>query len=179
MKNNSDEIILLAIDPSLASTGYACINRQGILQVGRIKSKEKNKIKRLVALQKEMKQLLSILKPTHVIYEGYSKRIINPNTSLGLAEGGGVFKAEMYKQGVKELLIVPPKTLKLWVTGSGNADKPKMAQAALTRWEFKAKCNDEVDAYCLLQFGRAAYRLVRSRSRDLFKKCELITVNEI
>lgn len=53
--------------------------------------------------------------------------------------------------------------LKLWATGSGAADKPAMAAAALRRWpelvRGKNLGDDAIDALCLLQWARETIKI--------------------
>lgn len=52
--------------------------------------------------------------------------------------------------------------LKLWTTGAGNATKEMMAAAAAKRWPWlnTDRLDDNgVDAVCLLQWAREAYRI--------------------
>jgi crossover junction endodeoxyribonuclease RuvC len=71
---------------------------------------------------------------------------------------------EMYRRGVR-WTDVPPPVLKKWITGKGNADKKKMAQAVCEKWQFVSKSDDVVDAYAL---ARLAQRLAEVNAE--FKK---------
>ncbi len=60
-------------------------------------------------------------------------------------------------QHLTPLLLVAPTTLKKFVTGRGNADKPAMVAAIVRQWggELPAEANtDELEAYALARLGR-------------------------
>lgn len=60
---------------------------------------------------------------------------------------------QLWKSG-KKFVIVPPNTLKLFVSGKGNSDKDTMVIATTKLWpEFGAKNNNESDAVGLYQMG--------------------------
>ena len=74
-----------------------------------------------------------------------------------IGELGGILKLLAWEQGVN-LLIVPPSTLKQFITGKGNATKPEMSQALATKYNYDVVQNDECDALCLLLMGDAYLR---------------------
>lgn len=51
--------------------------------------------------------------------------------------------------------MVPPTTLKKFVTGKGNAEKSLMIREVYKRWGFDAADDNQADAVGLLQVGRA------------------------
>jgi Holliday junction resolvasome RuvABC endonuclease subunit len=56
------------------------------------------------------------------------------------------------------IINVAPTTLKKFVTGSGAADKVKMALAVSRKWKREFKNDNETDAYALWQYGCAVSR---------------------
>lgn len=53
------------------------------------------------------------------------------------------------------VIVVPPTTLKKFVTGKGNAEKSLMIREVYKRWGFDAADDNQADAVGLLQVGRA------------------------
>lgn len=142
---------VLGIDPSLNSTGYCELLDDGKLGAyGTLKSKEKGLV-RLEKLYRYMQLLLSLLKPKLIACEAYSFGSVGQVFQIG--EGGGVFRLAFQQAGYVEgnnLFFVPPKSLKLYIAGSGNADKDQMIKAIRKRWGIDfGKKNDEADAYAL------------------------------
>lgn len=64
----------------------------------------------------------------------------------------GYLKLLMWQNGVP-YLVVPPTTLKKYVTGKGNAPKEVMMMTVLKRWGYEAESNDRADAYALARFA--------------------------
>ena len=63
----------------------------------------------------------------------------------------------VYRASIR-LLIVPPSTLKKFVTGSGVAPKNKMMLGVYKKWGVEFETDDEADAYAL---ARAADMVLR------------------
>lgn len=62
----------------------------------------------------------------------------------------------------RPLAVVPPAVLKKWITGSGNADKYAVIQAAAKRWPQTAplRSPDEADALVLASIGLHALNVL-------------------
>lgn len=68
---------------------------------------------------------------------------------------------------------VNPTLLKLWATGSGNADKASMIMYARLRWPLEGVlCDDEADALWLADIGKAITRgrKIDGRERAILAK---------
>lgn len=154
---------ILAIDPSLTSTGYAYGGIGSRAAVGTIVPRKMTGLFRLAYLRAEVEKLITLAWPDLVAYEGYAMSRF-ANRAFDLGELGGVLKSTVYAYRIP-LLIVPPSCLKLYATGRGNADKPMvMAEMAKRRGRLFAS-DDEADAYALwLMGGEVLDR--RSRVRD-------------
>jgi Holliday junction resolvasome RuvABC endonuclease subunit len=50
-------------------------------------------------------------------------------------------------------IFISPKSLKLFVTGSGKSDKKIMRECCVKRWKYEGKDNNLVDAFCLAMSG--------------------------
>ncbi len=82
--------------------------------------------RRLMKIVEEIVEIIDKHKPTHICMEGMSYR----SRSQTLFELGGLshmLRLNFINKGV-EFIIIPPKTLKKYFTGSGNADKLLMIE---------------------------------------------------
>jgi crossover junction endodeoxyribonuclease RuvC len=91
--------------------------------------------------------------------EGYEAAVIE-GYSFGsqagrevLGELGGIARLAIYQLGVM-LVVIPPKLLKKYVTGSGNAGKDEVIAAAIRNFGFEGISNNEADAYMLRCMAR-------------------------
>lgn len=163
---------MLAIDPSLTSSGYA-FRRDEDLAVGRIMPKTLRGCPRLNFIQKTFLELVERSEPEAIILEGYSMG--SHGRVFDIGELGGVLKLIAFQHEL-EVLIVPPATLKKWVTGKGNANKKQMIAAVKKKWKVEFKSNDECDAVALLHFGEFYYEQKHKRRkseaiREMLGKC--------
>jgi Holliday junction resolvasome RuvABC endonuclease subunit len=71
---------------------------------------------------------------------------------IELAELGGIIRHQLHCAG-QPWIEVPPATLKIYATGSGNADKTGMVVAARERLAYGGIQADEADALWLRAFG--------------------------
>lgn len=143
---------VLGIDPSLTCSGYSrrlC----GDLDTGRVKTTNKRGPDRLYYIRSAIRRIVREEKPDLVVYEGYSMGS-RGNNMFNIGEMGGVVLLELWEQGI-DVLIVPPKTLKLVTAGSGNADKDQMIQAVFDLFGVHIASHDEADAFALMAFGEA------------------------
>lgn len=86
------------------------------------------------------------------VIEGYAMGAKTHTHDLG--EAGAMLKTAIYEAGI-DLLIVPPATLKKFITGSGNGKKQVMMVEALSRYHVKITDDNICDAFCLTHFGEA------------------------
>ena len=166
-------VIMLAIDPSLTSSGYAYWHDEQ-LAVGRIMPKTLRGTQRLKFIQSTFTKLVERAEPEILILEGYSMGSRHGKT-FDIGELGGMFKLEAYQYRM-QTLIVPPSTLKKWVTGKGNADKKAMKAAVRKKWKYDFKSDDECDAVALLYFGEFYFKYKNRRRkspeiREMLAKC--------
>jgi crossover junction endodeoxyribonuclease RuvC len=80
------------------------------------------------------------------------------DTSLRLAELHGVVKHWLYVQGIPYVDVKPPQ-IKMWLTGTGNADKTAVKAAAIAEYGGLVHIDDhnQADAVGLLTLALAAY----------------------
>lgn len=136
---------LVGLDLSLTATGVA--SRLGVttLKPGALRGME-----RLAWIRQRVELAVKGLDPQDwadlVAIEGYA--FGRPNQASHLGELGGVIRMYLHEQAVP-FVDIPPKSLKLYATGRGNAGKPEMLGAAIRRLDFGGSDDNEVDALWL------------------------------
>jgi crossover junction endodeoxyribonuclease RuvC len=155
-------MVILGIDPSLASTGWAILQKTGdnykYLASGTFTTKPKqDTIDRLNTIRINFETLLQTHKPQVIIIEeNYIS--INPQGSIKLALARGVILSVMlnYKSNAKlDVLLhqTTPAFVKKAITGSGAADKTqveKMIKIIIPQLNnVPALTNDETDAIAI------------------------------
>lgn len=130
---------IVALDLSLTSTGWACVEG-----VGTFTTKERG----LQRLQRLREQILTLAGPTTDVaaIEGYA--FGRPNGMAALGELGGVVRLALYEHDIT-IVDVPPASLKKYATGKGNANKELMLVEAVRRLGYAGSNNDEADALWL------------------------------
>lgn len=81
--------------------------------------------------------------------EGYG---FNTQKGHSLGELGGLLQFTLYRAGWT-IVLVPPATLKKFVSGKGGADKALMLREVFRRWGYEATNDNDCDAFSLLAFG--------------------------
>lgn len=89
-----------------------------------------------------------------IVLEGYSHGAKFGREQAG--ELGWAVKRTVYDVFGKTPLIVPPTSLKKFVTGKGTAKKNEMLLGVFKRWGVEFSDDNQADAYALEQFGIAA-----------------------
>jgi len=145
---------VMGIDPSLTSTGIAVISG-GSLYVQNITTKAKG-MGRLAFLRDTIMDRVEITKPDIIMLEGYSFASRGRGT-FSLGELGGVLRLALYEAD-QPVHVLSPNSLKLFVTGKGNANKTAVSLALMKRWKVELDQEDQADATGLAL--AAAYHLM-------------------
>lgn len=149
--------IIVGIDPSLTATAVCpySLSRADQPRINVFSSKPavglRNRIARYNTLADQVLAVVLLARPHAVFIEGPSFGS-RGNATLNLAEYRGVLSAALInaKQTVYE---IPPSTLKLFITGKGNANKTAMITACVKRYGVTYETDDEYDAYGLCRLG--------------------------
>lgn len=157
---------IIGVDASLTSTGYA-YQLRGKLFCGRIRPDDLRGVERLHAVARVMENHFSLASAEVLCIEGYSMGSPRGGTgrAFSIGELGGVLKLVAKKRSMA-VVVVPPKTLKVFATGNGNATKDDMVKAARGTWGLTSNAHDEADALALLKIGEALYSLRKRRLYD-------------
>lgn len=74
------------------------------------------------------------------------------NRLADLSEIGGVLKVELHDAGIP-FIVVPPKSLKKFVTGKGDASKDRVMQFVFQRYDYRTDNDNIADAVGLAKFA--------------------------
>lgn len=99
-----------------------------------------------------------------VVMEGYANGAKFGRELAG--ELGGVVKLVVLDTIKQTPLIVPPTSLKKFVTGKGNAKKNEMLLGVYKQWGVEFSDDNQADAYALEKFGLAYLDVVANGAFD-------------
>lgn len=142
-------MIVAGLDPSLRSTGVVLLGEHGSLLARAIVPPSRGPA-RFSYIRDELFELLERHSVRRLAIEGHAFGSRDAHV-LERAELGGVLRLSMWERGIA-YVEVPPKTLKKYASGNGNADKDEVKRAVTDRWGFTDPCDDVVDAYVLARF---------------------------
>lgn len=158
-------MIILGIDPGLATMGYGVINavkgNYTVIDYGAvITPKDCTLPQRLKQLEEGVEELIATFKPDNIAIEElfFSKNI---TTGIPVAEARGVILLTAVKSLGDEVYEYTPNQIKQAVTGYGGADKIQMQQMVqvLLRLKSVPRPDDAADALavaiCHAQTSRA------------------------
>lgn len=91
-----------------------------------------------------------------IAIEGYAMQTKFGREIAG--ELGGMTRVAVVRELRKVPLIVPPTSLKKFVTDSGQATKQDMIDGVEAKWGLRMKTHDRADAYGLAQMAKASMR---------------------
>lgn len=119
-------MIILGIDPGLATMGWGVINTDGsrlsIINYGTVITKPKMLFQdRLVKISEDVKELLTLYKPEEIVFEElFFSRNVTTALAVGAARGVAITSAAQYTD---KLFEYTPMQIKQAVVGYGAADK--------------------------------------------------------
>ncbi len=145
-------MIILGIDPGLATMGYGAIEYDrgnfAVIDYGVVTTpKDCTLPNRLLQLEDGVTELISTFKPDNIAIEElfFSKNI---TTGIPVAEARGVILLTAVKQLGDEVYEYTPNQIKQAITGYGGADKMQMQHMiqALLRLKSIPRPDDAADA---------------------------------
>ena len=143
---------LLGIDFSLTKSGIAEMTN-GKIETSTIEPNMPNgAMKRAIWIVDRVQEICKRQRPDVVIMEDYAFGA-KGQALTQIHECVGIIKYLFIQNNIK-LVLIPPTTLKKFVTGSGRAKKPEMCASIKERWgrHFdEKKENDMADAFALVQ----------------------------
>ena len=147
-------MIVIGIDQSYTGFGYCT---DGVSKKkGFPLSKYQNEVHRLFEIREWFRDWLQDQLSDNmidlIVMEGYANAAKFGREAAG--ELGGQVKTVIWEEWGGAPLIVPPTSLKKFVTGSGAAKKNTMLMGVYKQWGVEFSDDNQADAYALEQFGR-------------------------
>lgn len=161
---------ILGTDPSLIHTGFYILDTENILKnavCGTIESKEKG-IKRLLEIEEGIQDQL-LIKIDLAVMEKYMY-FPKYGSSIGNIELGSILKRLFYKWNV-HLVLVAPKTLKKFITGSGKSKKNEILKRAYQKWNIDLG-EHITEAFALAKIGEMVLKKDDKQYMNNLKKYE-------
>lgn len=160
MKDSPKMSVIIGLDISLSSPGWCRLDTEtGVMTFGTLNYSKLTGMTRIAAA---VKDLVEYCRPADlVVAEGLSMGLPmgkgGPFVPQGRSDLIGltyILRLWVWKNG-PPMLLVPPKTLKKWASGNGNAPKGIMIRVAAQRWGVQVEDDNQADAVALAEFGRA------------------------
>lgn len=146
----------LGIDQSLRSTGVAVLSQEKVEYTGTVTPKKLTGVSRLAFIRDALWEILvRFPNVSFAALEGYAYDV-GAGRVFELGEAGGMVQLVLH-DSVIPFVVVPPASLKQFVSGNGASDKEAMSAAVFSKWKIKIKQNDECDAFGLAQVAKAMY----------------------
>lgn len=140
--------MIIGLDLSLTATGFAALSADGC----KLTTIEPKGVDGEARLDVILDALLSrIPMDAVVVIEGLSFGKALPS-AFERAALHWMVRCEL-KRAKMRFFICPPTTLKLFVTGKGNAEKSMMLREVWKRWNVDAKDDNQADAAALAYLG--------------------------
>lgn len=151
-------MFITGIDLSLTGTGVVVLKNDGIMDF-LIKSKPTEKkrpideIERIVLIKNQIIDILKKYPPELVVIEGLAFGVRNATSLVQLA-GLNYFIREYLWQNNIKFIIIPPTSLKKFITGHGLAKKDEMMMVVHEKYGVSFLDDNTNDAFCLAVAGR-------------------------
>lgn len=147
-------MVVMGIDPSLTSLGLA-YRKKGRIMARAIRVPDRG-YARLHKIITTVSTYIDEVMPTMIAYEDYAMNNKNQQGRFDIPELGGALKFMLWSRGI-DILLVPPRTLKLHIAGSGKAEKTEIADALHNRFNTSVllplASHDQYDAAGLMVTG--------------------------
>lgn len=157
------------MDISLTRPAFVVVDRvgdclfQGIpKRIGKMRG-----MARIAYAREYLKLVLQKYPPSMIAIEGYSFGSIGRQAAAG--EMCGTLKMVIHDTPLSKPLIIPPTTLKKYVTGHGNSAKSGMLKGVFVRWNFDTEDDDIADAYSLAMTVRDYYNRMHGGPKPSIK----------
>lgn len=144
---------VLGIDPGLGIIGFALLEAGVLLDYGVIRTEKQDLAHRLYEIQQDIDSLCADLRPDVAIVEELVF-VQNVTTGMLVAQARGVILSILAKHGVP-VKMVSAKEAKKSLTGSGNATKRDIQEAAKRLYNLKElpQPDDAADAIAIAACG--------------------------
>lgn len=160
------ELISVGCDFGLVKSGIVVLNdRYEIESQNLIRVKTKG-AERLCDIERSFESILAPYAPCdlNIFLEGYAYGARYQRESL--AELGGVMRRYLHLAELN-FWIIPPTSVKLFVTGTGKASKNYMKKCTKDQWGKVFKSDDVCDAHGLARLGMCVLQEIRGANLEL------------
>jgi len=141
----------MGLDLGTANIGVVVLNESKIVYEARWNPPYKG-VERLAWIDTSVFEAIEEYKVKAVAIEGYS--YMSRWRAHDLGEVGGIIRLGLYRRKI-DFEVVPPPTLKKFVSGKGNANKEFVVLSAFRRWGAEFPDTHRCDAYCLCRYLQA------------------------
>jgi crossover junction endodeoxyribonuclease RuvC len=111
-------------------------------------------IDRLCEIRNKVVDVIEVKKPDKIVIEGLSYGSKNTSSLCDLAKLNFAIEVYCKHMGIP-YEMVPPTTLKKFVTGKGNCKKDLMLMKVFKRWGVEFEDDNLCDAFALCKYGEA------------------------
>lgn len=153
-------MIVTGCDFGLRKSGVVVLDQDFQIKSPNLIRVQSKGAQRLIDIETSFDKIISehLNEDMEVFVEGYAYGAKYQRESL--AELGGVMRRYLHLKKLN-FWIIPPTSLKLFVTGTGKASKNYMKKCTKDRWDQSFKSDDVCDAYGLSRLGMTVIKSLR------------------
>lgn len=137
----------MSLDLSTTDTGYAIFENDQLITYGSISFNVKDTYKRIILIVEAIQEQLAGMEIDHVVFEdsfsGVNKRVV---VILNRLAGGVIWVAD--RLGIS-FSTYPPKIIKKFITGNGNANKQMVIDAINKKYKCELTNDNIADAIAI------------------------------
>jgi crossover junction endodeoxyribonuclease RuvC len=145
-------MLVVGLDLSTKSGVAVVETGNTILYTEEVVFKKETGIARMGSIAGRILEIVTEYKPDLCVIENYG--FSNAHTLVTLVEIGTVVRYFLHQNDIN-FMLVPPTSLKKFVTGKGNASKDQVMMFILKNWGHESSTNNVADAVGLALFGLA------------------------
>jgi len=163
-KNQSKSSIrVVGLDLSRTCTGV-CLLTDATYNSFTLRPQSLQGMEKLQTLRNLLFDKIDRFKPNLVVVEGYS--FGSQNKAFAIGEFAGIIKLGLYDRGIRTL-IIPPKVVKRFISGNGDASKQEVREAIKVKYGWIIKSLDASDATACALLGKASLLKTSSYRSEL------------
>ena len=135
---------------------------------------------RIISIKNRVMKLIKEYNVKVAAIEGYSYGSFKKGVLAQIAESSGLVKSSLREKNIP-FYIVPPKSLKVFISGNGNAKKEEMQHAILKKFFLSFEDDNEADAFglaaLLLELGEETSKFCEKRGPEYYRLQKEISRN--
>lgn len=159
-------MLCIGVDPGLGKSGVVVIDEAFNIQSQNLIQVRTRGTQRLVDIEMAFDSILRpyLSEELEVFIEGYAYGAKYQRESL--AELGGVLRRYMHLARIN-FWVIPPTSLKLFVTENGKAKKNYMKKCTKEKWGQIFKSDDVCDAYGMSRLGMCILKTFNGENHSM------------